>query len=765
MEKKRAAASVRTVVEFGLLSGSLTPGSPLARMREGMLGHQARQDAVPDAQAEVVVRGQAEGETVILDISGRIDLLYMRDDIPVVEELKLAPADGVPEAAAPVHRAQAVCYGHMLDVPEAIIRVMYVRRDGTEVAAFEERLSADALKAAFDVYVAAYLDMIEARMAWMDVRDTSIRALPFPFTAYRAGQREMAVQAYWAIKSRKRLFAQAPTGTGKTAAALFPALKALAEGLTGQLFYLTARTTAQQNASQALDFMRGQGLRLRALSLTAKEKICDRPMPEDAAFRCDVLTCPGAIGFYDRLPDAMEAMRARDEWSREAVAEVAAEHGICPFEFGLSLCEEADAVVCDYNYAFDPGARIRRIFMWTTNVSLLIDEAHNLPDRARGMLSAELDTKALRDIRREVGKALGRKKPIYVALTELIQLVEAQPEGAEDSLPEGLAAQLEQCMDAALAVILEAPLGDLTRMLLPAIGAAQRFAAPEYTVLTEPHGRYTRMTLYCLDPAPHLREATRKLRGTVLFSATMTPLPAWRDAMGGTEEDGLLALPSPFPWENLLVLRYAVSTRYRARERTAGAVAEAILAAVQARPGNYLACFPSYAYLQRVREEIEARDEAVMLHVQRGGMDDAARAAYLEAFEPRDEGVLLGLVVMGGVFGEGVDLPGERLSGVVIVGVGLPQICPERELLRGYYDETAGTGFAQAYRYPGMNKVLQAVGRVIRTETDRGIALLIDDRFLTREYAELMPPWWGMAEVARDASDISRRVSAFWQGE
>lgn len=766
MERPRVSASVRTVVEFSLLSGDLMPsGGQVSRMNEGTRAHQARQRAMAeDTRAEVAVRGQVEGETAVLLVSGRIDLLAYRGDVPVIEEIKLTPYGGPPAECVPVHRAQAVCYGHMLGMPSAVIRVVYVTREGIETAAFEETLSAEALEAAFLAFTAPYLAMVEARLAWRKVRDASVHALVFPYPAYRDGQRRMAAHAYHAIKAKKRLFAQAPTGTGKTAASLFPALKALGEGLTGQIFYLTARTTAQQNAAAALQRMRAEGLRLRALVLSAKEKICPHARAAREAgqgFRCDVIACPHAIGFYDRLPMALAAMRRQDDWAREAVEAVAQAHEICPFEFSLSLAEEADAILCDYNYAFDPGARIRRIFQWTNNLTLLVDEAHNLPDRARSMLSATLDSRMLRDVRKGAGKAGGRRAPLYLALTELIRWLEALEPGVHPERPEGLMPLLESCMDQAVAAAPHIPLGDLPLTLIGAVSALERFDA-HYTVLTNAQGKRTGMTLYCLDPAPHLMDCTKKLHGTIFFSATLTPLHAFRSAIGGTEEDGLLSLPSPFPEENLLVLRCPISTRYRAREETAGAVAEAVLAMALARPGNYLCCFPSYAYVRRVKEEIEASGTDITLHVQEGGMDEAAREAYLSAFVPRDTGSLLGMVVLGGIFGEGVDLPGERLSGVAVVGVGLPQVCAEREMLRDYYEQARGEGFAQAYRYPGMNKVLQAVGRVIRTEEDLGVALLIDDRFLTRGYTELMPPWWGKAKVARGAEAVRREIEAFW---
>lgn len=770
MDKTQYSVSVRRLVEFALLSGDLTPGSQLARMREGMLGHQARQRLLPGARAEVAVRGQVQGDSVMLEISGRIDALYERDGLPVVEEIKLASVYGAPEQVVPVHRAQALCYAYLLGVPEAVVRVLYVRPDGSETGAFEETMFRAALEEAFGGLTAPYLAMLEGKKRWRALRDVSIRRLDFPFQAYRTGQREMAVQVYWAVKSRKRLFVQAPTGSGKTAATIFPALKALCEGLTGQIFYLTARGTARENATAALERMREKGLRLRVLSLTAKGKICpyavtaqDTVRDGSSAFRCNLLDCPCAHGFFDRLPGALADMRTRDDWSREAVEAVASAHTVCPFEFALSLCEEADAVICDYNYAFDPGVRIRRVFQSASNLTLLIDEAHNLPDRARDMLSAELDSAKLRELRRASGKSSGRKAPLYRSLTELIRLLEAQTEGTQDAPPQELEPLLTACADAALEAGRLSPV-ELWQTLVQAQYALESFDE-RYATLTKKHGKIISLTLFCMDPAPHLAKCTEKLRGCAFFSATLTPLSAWRDMMGGSETDGLLSLSSPFPWENLLVLQLAVSTRYRTRSLTASAVADAIVGMTRARAGNYLACFPSYAYLDKIQKEIEVRYTDIVLHVQHGDMNEAERAAYLDAFAPRDTGAMLGLVVMGGAFGEGIDLAGERLMGVAIVGVGLPQVCPERELLRGFYQQKFSDGFAYAYRYPGMNKVMQAVGRVIRTDTDRGVALLIDDRFQNRSYASLMPPWWAGAPVAGSAMEAQRQMGAFWNKE
>lgn len=762
--RNRASASVRAVVEYTHHPHDMLPSGGIERMRDGMLGHVARQQSLERARAEVTVRTTVYGDLIELDIVGRIDALFRRGDLFVVEEIKLVPAyDSPPEEALPAHKAQAACYAHLLAKDESleyvIVRVLYVGKDGAETVAFEETASAAALADRFETLVRPYLQMLEGRARWREIRDASIRNLVFPFPAYREGQRELAIQVYWAIKSKKRLFAQAPTGTGKTAAVLFPAVKSLGEGLTGQIYYLTARTTARRNAEAALSRMRAGGLRLRSLTLAAKEKLCPF-RPDEGAWRCDLLSCPRAKGFFDRLPDALEAMREGDDWSVDAITRLSDAFCLCPFEFSLTLCEEADVVICDYNYAFDPTVRIRRIFQSGTNLTLLADEAHNLPERARSMLSGVVDTAALRLARRGAGNRLGRKHGLYAALTGLIRMVELCEEGVSEAPPDGLGSALERCLDEALDTSNRINLAELCGNLFRAVAALERFDE-QFAVLVEKVGKATKLTLFCLNPAPHLQEITRRLRGCVFFSATLAPLSAWRDAIGGGEADGLLALPSPFPRENLLVLRQSISTRYRAREATAESVAGAILAMAEARVGNYLACFPSYAYLRMVRERIEEAGALVRLHVQQSGMDEAARTAFLAQFAPEPKETLLGLVVLGGIFGEGVDLPGDLLSGVAVVGVGLPQICPKRELLRAHYQKELGDGFAHAYRYPGMSKVLQAVGRVIRTETDRGVALLIDDRFFEPAYAQLLPLHWDV-KPAQSASRVRELALRFW---
>ncbi|MEG0768171.1 MAG: ATP-dependent DNA helicase, partial [Clostridia bacterium] len=361
----------------------------------------------------------------------------------------------------------------------------------------------------------------------------------------------------------------------------------------------------------------------------------------------------------------------------------------------------------------------------------LVDEAHHLPDRARDMLSATLDSHILRIFRRDIGKQYGRKHGFYPALGRLIRSIESMPGRPDnhaafcsDVAPDTLGSCLEACMDAAMALLstsspMASAIAVIARDLFSAQATLARFGAG-YTLLCQPLGpQELCMTLFCLDPAPHLRAYTKRLHGSVFFSATLTPLCAYRTLLGGDTEDALLSIPSPFPRENLLVLRRSISTRYQDRESTAEIVARTIGVCAQQHPGNYLACFPSYQYVTLVQDCMQRLFPDLPLRVQQSGMQDAQRADFLAAFAPRTDDTLLGMIVLGGVFGEGIDLPGDRLCGVMVVGVALPQISFACETLRAYYESALGDGFAYAYMYPGMNKVLQAVGRVIRTETDR----------------------------------------------
>lgn len=753
-----ARLSVRRLAEFSLRSGDLTPVS-VAAMQAGMLGHQARQSQ-SGAQSERALRWQGACCGVMLDIYGRADIVDMQQDPPLVEELKLcAPAQPLPHAPLPVHRAQAACYAFMLceelSLSQVALRISYITQQGEVRAAFDETLSHAQAAQAFEQLAAPYAQWLALQTHAQQARDASLSALSFPYPAFRPGQREMAAQVYTAIRLKKRLFASLPTGTGKSAATVFPALKALGEGLTDQIFYLTARGTTQQAALDALARMRANGLTARWIVLTAKEKCC----PQESV-HCHPEFCSRAKGYYDRELAALMDISRENFWDPQCISAVCEKHHLCPFAFSLLLCEYADVVICDYNYAFDPLVSLRRIFEAGRTPTLLVDEAHNLPDRVRDMLSCTLDSRAIAALRRENGKLRGRKDAVYRALTAFLQALRACQDaallaGPIDSLLSVLAVHLGQALAPDTA--------ELYRTLLLARICLRHMKThpQDYCMLRTAHGQEQRICLLRLDVSRHLLSCTRRMQGCIYFSATLSPLARIKQLLGGTDEDALFALPSPFPAQNLLVMQYALDTRYHSRAQTALQAAQALLAMVDGHTGKYIAYFPSYAYLDIVRSALLSLRPTLSLHVQSACMDEAARSEYLARFQQPDAH-FLALCVLGGIFSEGIDLPGAQLIGAAIVGVGLPQVNDAQEALRACYDQAFGDGFSMAYREPGMRRVLQAAGRVIRSDKDRGVVLLLDDRYCDARWQALLPAHWQMQPMPTLA-DIRAQAQQFWR--
>lgn len=762
-EKIRLA--VRALVEFTLHGADIHPAGSVKDMQEGMLGHKARQSHLGEGwQAEVPLNLEVplEDEEAVLHLTGRMDA-YCPGDVPWVEEIKLWQGQEPPDAPIPAHEMQAVCYGHMLccqGAERVMIRVCYVTRTGQVRARFNGEWTAEACREAFNRLLIPYLRRLRLIRRHRRERDASLRALSFPFAAYRAGQREMAAQVYTAIRRGRRLFASMPTGTGKSVAALFPALKALGEGHTGQVYYLTARTTQRQGALEALARLRRQPLRLWALTLDAKDKQCP------GRTVCHPDWCPRAKGHFLRDSAAIEEMLTAEDWSPEAIRAMADKHDLCPFEFSLSLAEVADLTVCDYNYALDPAVHIQRIFDRTANVTLLIDEAHHLLHRVREMLSGTVDGGSIRRLRTVVGKTAGRRHPLYKAMTEVLKALDDLPvtedarEGRLASAPQSLERAANELADAFGASSMERfpweesgeRLVDVTSGLLGFVRAL-RGDLSDYAYLWQ-GGRERTVTAFALDVATYLTQVTAKLSGVVCFSATMEPLPSMKRLLGGDDEDACFAAPSPFPWENLLLLRQRINTRYRHRETAAAGIAAAIQRMASAKPGRYMAFFPSFAFMRQVAEAID-----MPCQVQRQSMSDEERRLFLAPYVAGGAPVL-SLCVLGGIFSEGIDLPGETLDGVAVVGVGLPQVNLFQETLRAYYQDTLNDGFLYAYMIPGMQKVAQAVGRVIRTETDRGVALLLDDRYHQPDYERLCPAHWRFWQ-----GDPQLAMEAFWQGK
>lgn len=758
--------SVRALAEYVFREGSIDSGFRTgAPLTEGAKVHRAIQQTYKEADLkEAYVRGDVVWGDVIYRIDGRCDgLLFGEGDEVTVDEIKTTAGslDAITEHTYPVHWAQAKCYAYLYakaeQKPRMRMRVTYVQRKTGATKPFERTFAFDELEAFVRMLVQSYDPYARLQLRHAAERERSIKELPFPFPAYRQGQRKFAGAVYKSVADRKRLFARAPTGTGKTISTLFPAVKAIGEGLLQRFFYTTAKTTTRAAAEDALSLMRDGGLCLRSVTITAKDKICFK---EET--RCEKSYCEFADGYYDRLNDALaDLWAAETAITRDVVEAYARKHRVCPFEFSLDAAYAADAVVCDYNYVYDPRISLKRLFEeQKRRTAVLIDEAHNLVDRGRDMYSAELAKTPFLELKRQT-KSVSR--PLYEAAKAVndafIALRKEHGEGSGiavlPQLPPPLLPLLETFAGEAEAVLAAGAAPDVRQLLTDAYYAVQHFIRiaggydESYLVYVDIGRSEVRLKLLCVDPSAMLRAMGKGYRSQLFFSATLAPIAYYRDMLGGEEDDYTLAIPSPFGKEQLSVLLLPVSTRYRDRDRSKRPIAAMLRRIADERPGNYLAFFPSYDYMNEVYEQFADVGWQGDVLVQQSGMDEAQREAFLAAFRSDAERTLIGFAVMGGVFGEGIDLTGDRLIGVVIVGVGLPQFGGERELIRRYFDKTGRNGFDYAYKFPGMNKVLQAGGRLIRTERDRGTLVLADDRFMQPDYYALLPEEWKPLTVLR----------------
>lgn len=775
--------SVHTLVEFVLQEGDLASGGFQApdRAQAGTRGHRRVQRSRPEGyQAEVEIAYCIEESDLPLKILGRIDGVFLTEP-PVIEEIKTTTLalHHISEQHNPLHWAQAQCYAYMYahqhNLPAITIHLTYYQIDKQEEKTFERHLTVAELESFFFDLVTPYLNWIKQVIAWQTRRDQSIQELDFPYNNYRPGQRDLAVAVYKTIRADDRAFIQAPTGVGKTIATLFPAIKAIGQGLASKIFYLTAKTPGRLVAEQALEDMHQAGLHFKHITLTAKEKICFCP-----PVNCDPEECVFARNYFRKVKTALAEIDQHEAFTRPLIENIARQYEVCPFEFSLDLALWMDCIICDYNYAFDPRVYLRRFFDLSTDPYIfLIDEAHNLPDRARSMYSAELEKQTVLALRRalkphqpklaqalsKINKILLEKRKDCIA-NDLHALVE------QESPDELLKAVRQFCQKAENWLALNQATGFRQELLAfyflcNAYLRTAEYFDTFYVSYFERKGQAgLKAKLFCLDPAPLLAAALERSQSAVFFSATLLPLDYFEKLLTGSNEHPKLTFPSPFPVENIrLLIHNRISTKYAQRAYSYTAIAAAIEAVCTARSGNYLVFFPSYAYLKEVLELIEERFPEDQILVQKQGMNEEERETFLDRFSASNEQTLVGFAVMGGIFGEGIDLVGARLIGAVIVGVGLPQLGLERDLIKDYFDQLNKSGFAYAYQYPGFNRVLQAAGRVIRTEEDRGVIILIDERFSHARYRRLYPMQWRGFQIVENNSEIERLLSGFWSRE
>ena len=805
--------SVRNLVEFLLRSGDIDnrkSGGADNAMLEGARLHRLLQSRMGAGYLpEVSLRYLYDTEKYRIVVEGRADGIFTDESgVTVIDEIKTTYKD-IAKLKGPngVHLAQAkvyaAIYGMKEKQEEMRVRMTYCNVETEEIRYFFEDYTIQELRDWFLELLCEYRIWADYEYEWKQIRQDSLEKLEFPYT-YREGQKELAAQVYRTIYHKKKLFIEAPTGVGKTLSTVFPALKAMGKGMGDKIFYLTAKTITRTVAENTYSLLRDRGLAFKSVILTAKEKICFQEETE-----CNPDACPYAKGHYDRINAAVyDLLTHETSFTREVIEQYARKHKVCPFEFCLDMSLFADGIICDYNYVFDPHVYLRRFFAENNNGNyiFLVDEAHNLLDRGREMYSAEL-------IKEDF---LTLKKKIVAAEAGLLVPVSTMPSGSFGRIRDfarKLERDLERCNKELLILKKDCEKCEVLSGIDPFIQVLTRLfdtmnkyleetddnpvradildfyfqishflgiyelLDDNYVIYSEmmeipPYDGMFRLKLFCVNPAKALGECMERARSTILFSATFLPIQYYKNLLGGSKEDYEVYAKSIFyPEKRAIYIGRDVTSKYSRRNETEYMnIARYLYEIIKNRHGNYIVFFPSRAFMMEVYDcfvkyFLEEEDSEIECILQEEFMNEEEREQFLQRFSAElsseTDKILLGFCVMGGIFSEGIDLKHDSLIGVIVVGTGIPQVCNERELLKAYFDEREENGFDYAYRFPGMNKVLQAAGRVIRTEEDVGIIVLLDERFRQISYRRLFPrEWTSYEEVTKDS--ISERIERFW---
>ncbi len=775
--EKSLRLSVHQLVDFLLRSGdidnrvfnrsSMTEGSRLHSV------YQAKQSAnymseyplsinLTVDEIDILLEGRADG------IIKRSDGTYVIDEIKTtVEELEKFHADNLEW-----HLGQAKCYAFMFakqnDLDFIGIKLTYIRQ-GKEKEQFIDQYVFNYLELEQFVLdlINEYLEFYNIIFQKIEKRNASIDSIDFPFKKYRKGQRELAKYCYAVAKKGSRLFVEAPTGIGKTMSTLFPFIKALKDDEKSKIFYLTAKTSGKEAAHQAIRILKEQGLSLSDIIITAKDKIC---FCKGKA--CNPDECPYTKQYYDKIQTVLRyAILTYDDFDLSTINQIAYDNQICPFEFELDLSLFMDVIICDYNYLFDPISYMKRYFDEDSSHFLaLVDEAHNLVDRSRDMYSSSLSYQAFKEARKSVRHSKLHK--LKLALSKMNKMFKEYLDDEDgnhivsffnDYTYKTISSFITTMQD-----VNKNENKEVSKELLSFYLDVNRFSRilelvnKNYLLFYKKEKDDVELNVICLDASSFLSACMNRLQGTVLFSATLSPLDYYVDTLGGNEKDARLVLPSPFPKENLkIVIVPNVSIRYKKRETSYQKVADYIKSFVGNKVGNYFVFLPSYEYLNNLMPYIDIEDADIFK--QDREMSDEEREAFLTNFQPSPEKTALGFVVVGGAFGEGIDLVSDRLIGAVIIGIGMPRINFISDQIAEYYDNKEYSGHDYAYLNPGMNKIMQALGRVIRSESDKGAVLLIDERYLNNEYRDLFKAEWRDYEVAFTPSEVSDICKDFFK--
>jgi DNA excision repair protein ERCC-2 len=769
-------ASVREVAELIYGSGDLVSENYLIRRaEEGIAIHTEHQSLYKEQdKSEVFIDYEETNEEYSLYISGRIDGIIVRNKKTIIEEIKSTTKDldSVDEETSPAHLAQAKLYAYFYALKnhrkKINVRLTYIH-------VFTKKAKSINFLFSIENLVSFFKDTIRQYIGWLKViddhendRNKSIAGLKFPFDHYRDGQRELMGACYKTIIRKDILYAIAPTGVGKTIATLFASLKAINQK-SQKVFYLTAKNLGKRVALKTVEMLMENGLAAKTAEITSKDNICLQETRD-----CDPEKCPYSKGYYNRVFAAVRDLHEHENlFSKEIIVRYALKHEICPFEFSLDASYYADIIICDYNYAFCPRTHLIRYFDEESKYSpiLLVDEAHNLVSRSKDMYSGTISkiriltlAKLLKEtgcqVQKEIHEIMGYFDGYIAQLESVDYQVIDYNEGFSDA-----ASRLFMKADAFIndnkSVSNKSEIIKLLMDILRFTKTSEYFDS-DFVYAIEKSDDDILANIQCLDASKFILKTLKEHTvGSVFFSATLYPITYYRNML--TQNSGnYIRIDSPFDPAHLnLVAVNDVSTRYRDRMQSIGRVVEVIRTLGQGKKGNYIAFFPSYEYLSLVNEELAKTSNDCYI-IQKREFTLKEREEVVNLFR-NNEKTQIGLFVMGGMFAEGIDYIGDMLSGVVVIGTGLPKYGGYNNVVKSHFDEKFGNGFDFAYTYPGLSKVIQAVGRVIRTETDRGIAILIDDRFTSIKYQKLYPKEWSHMKTITDIKELKSDILRFWE--
>lgn len=776
---KSLRLSVHQLVDFLLRSGDIdTRVFNRSSMNEGSRLHavyQAKQGS--DYISEYPLKKIFTVDEVEITLEGRADgIIKRKNGDYVIDEIKttIAPLEEFKKDNYEWHIGQAKCYALMFAMEQKLkaigVRLTYIRQGNEkEKEIVEEMFLFEDLNQYVHTLLEDYLSFYSIIFRKQEEKNNSIKELDFPFNNYRKGQRELAKYAYAVAKNGGKFFIEAPTGIGKTMSTLYPFIKASYLDDKAKIFYLTAKNSGKESAYQAINLLKDKGLKLNDIVITAKDKIC---FCKGKA--CNPEECPYAKGYYNKIQAVLKySLLNYDVFDYQLISKLAYENEICPFEFELDLSLFSDVIICDYNYMFDPLSYMKRYFDDDTSHHLaLIDEAHNLPDRSREMYSASLSYKKYKEVKKslrhskhvKIKKAQSKINKMFSELDENCEEGEHIVDNFSDSIYKALIYFYNVCQD-----VNKNEHKEMTNELLDFYLEINRFIkmsefyGPNYLSYISKRNDNIELRLYCLDASNFISRRLNDIKGAVLFSATLQPLDYFLDTLGGDKLlDPSLLLPSPFPIDNLkIMVAPNVSIKYKNREATYQIVSEYISSFIKNKVGNYFIYSPSYEYLKKLKEFIDIEDADI--YYQEKDMDDLAKEEFLTNFKPNPIKTTLGFLVIGGAFSEGIDLVNDRLIGAIIIGIGMPKINFESNQIAEFYNNKKLPGHDYAYLNPGMNKVMQAVGRVIRSENDRGAVLLIDERYMNHQYQDLYRVEWKNYEVVFSPKEVEENLKNFFK--